>query len=87
VHHKSLTDECVRRYTTNFGQGSLYAKSLNQRGTERQGQQRCERRGLQEPYSAWPFGFALGRTPLLFRIFDDRILMTNASVATRSQNT
>jgi hypothetical protein len=21
--------------------------------------------GLQEPYSAWPFGFARGRTPLL----------------------
>ena len=30
--YKSLTDECVRRYTINFGQGSLYAKSLNHEG-------------------------------------------------------
>ena len=68
MRHKSLTDECVRRYTINFGQGSLYAKSLNHEGHRETGATEVRAKGVAEPYSAGPFGFARGRTPLLFII-------------------
>jgi hypothetical protein len=71
-----------------FGGGNPPRKRLEPQGAQRdRGNRGASEEGLQKPYSAWPFGFARGRTPLLFRILDDRILTTNASVATRSQNT
>jgi hypothetical protein len=52
-----------------FGGGNAPRERLEpQGGTERQGNRGASEGGLQEPYSAWPFGFARGRTPLLFRI-------------------
>ena len=58
--------------------GIALREKLEPRGAQRdRGNRGASEEGLQEPYSAWPFGFARGRTPLLFRI------LTNASVATR----
>jgi hypothetical protein len=66
VRHKSLTDGCVRRYTINFGGGIALDEKFEPRGAQGdRGNRGASEEGLQEPYSAWPFGFARGRTPLL----------------------
>ena len=61
----------TKRSLWTSAEGALHAKGLNHRGRRETAATEVRAKGAAEPYSAGPFGFARGRTPLLFQNLDD----------------